>query len=555
MKNRQATARTEIQPPPPASATLPTSRSAPSRLFSRAPGLGVTALLLGVLVAVNAVAVWGILSARRSAQMSAQKELELQTTAHARSLEALLATLRGDLGFLAQSPPLFRFLAARDDDDPMVRRWGRLDAEGTLLLFLKANEAVERIAIDGPGREPLLQAGRREGAPVLLPPETPPPEAPKLLSGAWSLGPPGERAGRLRAWVDPRHLLQIAGPGLGERLRLELGAAPPPVDSSLLVAQVPVDDESWAPPMHCWLVRREDESQLLRSVESLAGRYRITVALNLMVMTLTLVLGMLAFRGARRAARLEAENEQQARVRELERQLMHSERLASVGRLAAGMAHEINNPLEGMSNYLSLLEADVRAGRLEEAPDLVGKVRHGLHRAAGIIRQVLTFSDPGRAPKEPVEVGEALGETVRFVRSNPAYRGVAVELETPPDALRVEGNRITLGQLFLNLLLNACQARPADGGVEVRAERRDGTAVVTVRDRGPGITPEALDHLFEPFYSTRGSTGLGLAVCRGIVLDHGGEIHGRNREGGGAELEVRLPLASSSAATGEGGAS
>ncbi|HEX5760082.1 MAG TPA: ATP-binding protein, partial [Thermoanaerobaculia bacterium] len=315
-----------------------------------------------------------------------------------------------------------------------------------------------------------------------------------------------------------------------------------------LAARVAVRDARWTPPIAWTLVRREPGSELVQSVETLAGRYRTTVLLNLAVMTLTLALGLLAFRQVRRAARLEVENEQQARVRELERQLMHSERLASVGRLAAGMAHEINNPLAGMANYLSLLDDDLRDGRTAEAPALVARVREGLARAAAIVRQVLAFSDPGKAPKTPLDLRPVLAETVEFVRGNPAFRGLPVRLTGEAGPLPVLGNRITLGQLFLNLILNACQSQPEGGEVEVGARRAGGAVTVTVADRGPGLAPEVLAHLFEPFTSTRGSSGLGLAVCHGIVADHGGAIRGANRPDGGALFEVRLPLAAGAAA-------
>jgi signal transduction histidine kinase len=106
---------------------------------------------------------------------------------------------------------------------------------------------------------------------------------------------------------------------------------------------------------------------------------------------------------------------------------------------------------------------------------------------------------------------------------------------------------VTLGQLTLNLLLNALQAEPADGPVEVAAREDAGTIVLEVRDRGPGVAPAVRDHLFEPFTSTRGSSGLGLAVCKGIVDDHGGTIAVGDREGGGAVFTVRLPRATTAA--------
>ncbi len=519
-------------------------------------GLGVTGLLLAVLVTVNAVAVWGILAARESAWRAAREDLELQTTAHARALEAVLATLRGDFIFLSQSPALLNYLTALQSDNPTNRRWARLEVDGTLFLFLQEHPQVERVVLRDARGEALAVVGRRGGQAVLLPratfTERVTGSGQRLLAGRWPLGPPGspeEAPGVLEAWISPDALLATTAPGLGERLRLDTSraAAAAAPRSGELAVRVPVREPRWTPPVTWALVRRERGSELVRSVESLAGRYRTTVLLNVAVMSLTLVLGFLAFRQVRRAARLEAENEQQARVRELERQLMHSERLASVGRLAAGMAHEINNPLEGMSNYLSLLEHDLHDGRTAEAPALVKRVREGLARAAGIVRQVLAFSDPGRAPKAPLDLAPLLAETVEFVRANPAFRGVAVRLAAPGPVL-VRGNRITLGQLFLNLLLNACQSQAGGGEIEVRAERIDERIVaVTVADRGPGLAPEALAHLFEPFFSTRGSTGLGLAVCHGIAADHGGTIEARNRAEGGAEFEVRLPAAGGAA--------
>ena len=113
--------------------------------------------------------------------------------------------------------------------------------------------------------------------------------------------------------------------------------------------------------------------------------------------------------------------------------------------------------------------------------------------------------------------------------------------------MRVEGNAVTLGQLFLNLLLNAAQIQGGRGEIEIACRSEGGRAVVRVADRGPGISAEARGHLFEPFFSTRGSIGLGLAVCAGIVRDHGGIIRAANRDGGGAELTVELPLLAAAA--------
>lgn len=500
-----------------------------------------TAVLLAVFLTINAVAVAGIVSGRHSARRAAENELVLRTRADARALEAALATLRGDLLLISKSPPLASFPESLAEDDPMRRRWSRLDAESTLLLFLDAHPAVERLEVRDGGDRPLVVAGHRQGAPVLLPPETAAPSlGGEFFAAAFELSP---SSGRLITWLDPQGLLAISSPSHVDRLRVDRDDKSKPPSPGELSAQMPVTDESWDPPIAWWLVRREQENELLASVENLAERYRTTVVLNLSVMTLTLVLGALALGQVRRTARLEAENEHEKRVRELERQLMHSERLASVGRLAAGLAHEINNPLEGMGNYLALLSEDLAAGRVDDAPELVARIREGLDRTAGITRQVLAFSGPGKAPKDIVDLARVLREAAGFVRSSRDHRTVEIRLEAE-DGLGLRGNPITLGQLFLNLLLNACQMQGESGVVEVQVASAEGVALVTVADRGPGMSDEVLAHLFEPFYSTRGSTGLGLAVCHGIVTDHGGEIEGKNRPGGGAVFEVRLPLIS-----------
>lgn len=516
------------------------------------------ALLLAVVLTVNGVAVWGILSARDEARGMALQELALQTDAHARALEAGLATLRGDFIFLSYSPPLSRAPAALSGSDPVTRRWSRLAIESSLILFLEAHPSVERIQVQAAPGETLAAVGRRQGMPVLLPPQAElgarPDGAGRLVRAVWPLGaaasPPSGTAdsegGAIEALIDPVRLLAATAPGLGGRLTLDPdgGAEGATARQGVLEARATVIDESFTPPIHWTLVRREDGGRLIGSIERLAGRYRTNVLLNVVVMSLTLVLGLVAFRHVRRAARAEAESRHQARVRELERQVRHSERLASLGRLSAGIAHEINNPLEGMRNYLALLEEDLESGEIEQAAGLVPRVREGLERIAAIVRQVLRFGDPGRAPSRPVDLDGLARDTLDLVRADRRFEGVALRADLALGGDHpVEGNPTTLGQLVLNLVLNACQAQPAGGEVAVSTARRDGLAVLAVADRGPGFTSEALEHLFEPFFSTRGSTGLGLAVSHGIAAEHGGSIRGENRPGGGARVVVELPLA------------
>ncbi len=538
-----------------------------NRLFrglgASAEKVGVLPLLLLALLAIHGISIWGIFRSKREAEAIAVEDVRLQTVAHARTLEAVLATLRGDLIFLSQAPAILRAPDVLATDDPFTRRQARLDIEGTIFLFVESHPAVERLVLLGRDGRSLVAIGRRDGTPAFLKQEEierGPDDPDRLPRSLWPLG---HRSGNgaLEAWIAPDALLAAAAPTFRDRLTLErsdtgaagapasgahgaAAAASAPAAGPDFVVRQPVADAAWTPPIAWTLARRESRGDALGSVESIARRFRTTVLVNLLVMTLALLLGLLAFRQARRAERLAAENRHQAEVRELERRVQHADRLASLGRLAAGIAHEINNPLAGMSNYISLLADDVRAGRSNEASHHVDRLHEGLNRVAAIVRQVLAFSDPGKSPRVDVDLADVLGRTVEFVRANPSFRHLELRYDAGPRSLRLAGNPTTLGQLFLNLVLNACHAQPERGRVDVQSsiDEITRTAVVTVEDRGPGLSDEVMRRLFEPFHSTRGSTGLGLAICHGIVGEHGGRIHAENRADGGARFVVELPL-------------
>jgi signal transduction histidine kinase len=511
----------------------------------RAPStLQVSAVLLVTLALLNAALLWGIFATRRGARSAAEHDLELRTTVLARSVEARLAALRADFIFLARSPPLAAVAGRPARGAPPPARRRRSDAEGTLLLFLEAHPEVRRLEVEDAGGRVLVVASWRRDVATIFPPATSPGTSTSWFQGRWPTDPRQPAGPGLHAWIDQQLLLSGVVPTRGP-LSLEIAPATPfepQHGDERLHATVPVIASSWEPPVNWVLTAREEEGRLLRSVEALTGLYGTTVAVNLAVMSLGLLLGLVAFRNLRRATRLETERQQQERVRELERQLMHSERLASVGRLAAGLAHEINNPLEGVSNYLGLLEEDLAAGCTEGSRQLVRLAGEGINRASGVIRQVLAYSDPGRGTTTRLDLREILQRSVDFVRGSPEHRQVEIGLSMPGEPLPVEGNPVTLGQVFLNLLLNACEAQAEEGEVAVTAEARGESARVQVADRGPGIEAANLERVFEPFFSTSGSTGLGLALSKGIIDSLGGRLEAANRAGGGAELTVTLPL-------------
>ncbi|MDX1503141.1 MAG: ATP-binding protein [Thermoanaerobaculia bacterium] len=506
--------------------------------------LAATVALLAALVVVNAAAIREIVHARGDARRLARSEMGLRLEERAQAFRARLAALQADLVFLAESEPLRELPGRMLSGDPMVRRWARLNAEGALLLFLQAHPPLERLELITP-TGPATIVGRREGVATVLPPGwEPPPAAEGLVATRLSI--PGSAGALLAGWADPARVLgEGEDPFLGA---LTLSRRPPAEPREELAAAVRIEDGRWEPPVELWLSARREASEMERSAASLARGYRRTVIWNLTVIVAVSAAVALALRQMRQRARAEAAVEHERRVRELERGLLHSERLASVGRFAAGVAHEVNNPLEGMANYLSLLEGDLESGRADAARLRARQVREGLDRAAAIVRRVLAFSDPARSPREVVDLAGPVREAAEFLAPRFPEVAIVVRGGASGGALRVAGNRVALGQLFLNLLLNACEELEAGGRIEVELERTGDEVVARLRDDGPGLAAEALDHLFEPFYSTRGSTGLGLALCHGIVRDHGGRISAANAPGGGALFEIRLPAAGTAGA-------
>jgi signal transduction histidine kinase len=283
-------------------------------------------------------------------------------------------------------------------------------------------------------------------------------------------------------------------------------------------------------------------------VEPVSARYRATLALNLGAMALAVILGFFTVREISQRERLEARARSEARVRDLERQLFHSERLTTVGRLAAGIAHEINNPLEGIANYLALAREALDRGDAETARRRLEGVGQGLERAALVVRQVLSHADPALTPKAPLDLNRVLAETTEFVRSRPEFARVRFELALAEPSLVVVGSPIMLGQVALNLVVNACEAQPGGGEVRVSSRRDDGRAVAEIADRGPGITAADRARIFEPFFSTKNSTGLGLSICHSIVGQHGGVLEALPREDGGTVFRLTLPVAGSAEA-------
>jgi signal transduction histidine kinase len=248
-----------------------------------------------------------------------------------------------------------------------------------------------------------------------------------------------------------------------------------------------------------------------------------------------------------KVAALEKLNRELGRAQE---QVIRSAKLASVGQLAAGVAHEIGNPLTVMLGFFDVLDEVEPLAR--EAREYLRTMRQEAERVNRIIRDLLDYARANPEPVEAVAAGEVIDGTVKLLAPQKPFRAIEIQVTVPADLPPVRANRDRLRQVLVNLLLNAAEAigeRP--GTVTIRAEavpREDGRPAVRllVGDSGPGIPAHLVDSVFDPFVTTKRpgtGTGLGLAVCLGIVEGLGGTIRASNQPGGGALFEVVLPTA------------
>ena len=213
--------------------------------------------------------------------------------------------------------------------------------------------------------------------------------------------------------------------------------------------------------------------------------------------------------------------------KELERNLIHTEKLASLGTLAAGFAHEINNPLGVILGFCELLLQKAEPGS-QQREDLQVIERQGLH-CKEIVDNLLSFARSEGRVTTACDLNDCVRDIVRVVRHSLGMQKIALELDLTDEIPPVRGDTRQLQQVLLNLITNAVAAMP-DGGVlrlGTRFERAARQAVAFVRDSGAGIDPETMKHIFEPFYTTKPAgegTGLGLFVSYGIVSRHGGTL-------------------------------
>jgi signal transduction histidine kinase len=226
-------------------------------------------------------------------------------------------------------------------------------------------------------------------------------------------------------------------------------------------------------------------------------------------------------------------------------QLVQSRKMAAVGTLTSGIAHELNNPLNNISLTAETLLEDFDT--LEDARKrrLLGDIFTQVQRASATVRNLLDFTRKDAPVHATVAIGEIIDTTVQLVGNELALASVRVRIAIPPDLPAVDGNPRSLQQVFLNLFLNAMQAMPDGGDLTVDAHQQGDEIRIAVSDTGIGIPEEFHEKVFEPFFTTKEAgegTGLGLSVSYSIVRQHGGRIEVRSEVGRGATFVVVLPV-------------
>lgn len=232
------------------------------------------------------------------------------------------------------------------------------------------------------------------------------------------------------------------------------------------------------------------------------------------------------------------------RLRELNEQLIRTEKLAAAGTLATGVAHEVNNPLASISSLIQILQT--RHAGDAETSEMLRLISTQIARITHVLRDMMDFARARPTSRAPLDINHTVEASIRLASFDKAFQRLQCTTELAPDVPLVLADADQLQQVFLNLLLNARDAMPGGGSLNIRTryDSRAGEIVIEIADSGAGIAPEHRAHVFDPFFTTKPAgtgTGLGLAVCYGIVTAHGGRIELASVNGHGTTVRVHLP--------------
>lgn len=225
-------------------------------------------------------------------------------------------------------------------------------------------------------------------------------------------------------------------------------------------------------------------------------------------------------------------------------QVWHAERLAAIGRLASGLAHEINNPLNGIRNCIYAIRGDL--DNRQQTAEYLDMMDEGLTHASGVIDKLLGFVRKQQTGKGPVNFNEAVEAVQRLVAFNLERKNITLEMALDPEARHVSADRQLIQEVIMNLVLNAVDAVDEQGFIRVTTGNVGDEVVLEVHDRGHGIPAEQIHQIFDPFFTTKKSgegTGLGLSISLGIIQAHGGRLEVASEPGMGTTFTISLPAA------------
>ncbi len=236
-----------------------------------------------------------------------------------------------------------------------------------------------------------------------------------------------------------------------------------------------------------------------------------------------------------------------AEIEQAQHNLIRSEKLATVGTLAAGVAHEVGNPLAAVLGYMEMLQEDWLSP--EERQDLLRRSHHELQRMDLIIRDLLDYARTRQVEHQALDLREVLKHSIHLIKSQPRLKRVIITQNLPASLPLVHVDEGRLQQVLVNLLLNAADAMDGQGEITLRIlpEQEDGMLCLEIEDTGPGIPEHLQNKIFEPFFTTKGpgkGTGLGLAICHAIIDSLNGQMSVRSPKGQGAIFTLKLPAVS-----------
>jgi signal transduction histidine kinase len=234
-----------------------------------------------------------------------------------------------------------------------------------------------------------------------------------------------------------------------------------------------------------------------------------------------------------------------SRLRAVERdhyqvKLSKSEHLAAVGELAASLAHEIKNPLAGISGAIQILGQELDDSHPHK--EIIEESLRQIDRLDAAVKDLLIYARPKPPVTAPVSIHQLIQRALVLLREEPAFRGVRIECDPVENDALVEIGESQIQQVLTNLLINAAHACQNGGAIQCRVTPTQASKRIVIQDNGIGMTPNVLERAFEPFYTTKAKgTGLGLAICKRIVESHGGTITLESRPGRGTRVIIELP--------------